>query len=379
MSQTLAPPPSPAAPQTGAGLFDLLARAWVMEDPVVSVAFDAAGKSAGFALGNGRVAMVLLDDAESPVSRYRFEIDSGRSTIRPRSRPPAPPVLTDPLGTGAVALAPSGQAGLIAAARDGRLWRVTPRGQTVALWREGKPIGALASDGRGGLAIAQEGKVSLLDEATLDRRHGLLTPGMARALAFAPQGDRLAVQEEGGLVIWRPGAGSERHLLDGSGPMVFSASGRWLAGSDGLSGFWLLRCEDGATGQVGNFRSRPVSLAFGPEDRSVFVGGAFRLAGWSLATPPLRSETEGALRSGRPGLVVIERVAAHPQRDLVAFGAADGTVAMAHPGLPDEMELRHADGAPVTALAWSADGQHLAIGTAGGALAMVSFPPQMFK
>ena len=44
-----------------------------------------------------------------------------------------------------------------------------------------------------------------------------------------------------------------------------------------------------------------------------------------------------------------------------------------------QLPLRHADGSPVTALAWSADGLHLAIGTAAGTAALVALPPQIFK
>lgn len=95
--------------------------------------------------------------------------------------------------------------------------------------------------------------------------------------------------------------------------------------------------------------------------------------------PPWENESIGALKTGRSGLVLIERIAPHPARDLIALGTADGAVSIARIGYPEEMPLRQADGSAVTALAWSNDGLHLAIGTAGGQAALVTLPPQLFK
>ncbi len=391
MTQTLAAPPpgsappgSAASPASGqSALFDLLARSWTLEAPVASVALDGAAKAVAFALADGRVALVPLEDSESPVNRIRLELDSGRSTIRPREKPPAAPILTAPLTEGAPWLAPSGKLGVLAAGPDGRVHRVTPRGQVIPLagelGRDARPAGAFAADGRGRLALAHDGKVDLYDEESSTRISGILTPGTARALAFAPEGAGLAVQHDDGLYLWQPETGTDRLDLPGAGPLAFSPAGGWLAGPDGADGFWLLRRADGASGRIGRFRSPPLSLGFGPKDSTVFAAGAFRLAGWSLATPPLAQESDGALRSGRPGLVLVERVAPHPTRDLVAFGTADGAVALARAGHPDEMALRDADGAPVTALAWSACGLHLILGTARGAAAVVTLPPLLFK
>lgn len=380
MNQTLASPaprPAPAPVQTA--LFDLLARSWALDAPVASVTMDAAGKAAAFALDDGRMALVPLDDAESPVSRFRMELASGRSTIRPREKPVPAPVLTPSLADAAPLVVPSGRIGFVAAGRDGTLQRITPRGQIIALTRDPRPVGAIASDGRGRLAIAYDGKAELVDEDGLSRIAGLLTPGMASGLAFSPDGACLAVLTGDGLVLWQQGQDFQSHPLGGAGPVVFSPRGGWLAGGNGKDGFWLLDRRDGRIARLGNFRTPPRALGFGHDDGTVIASGAFRVAAWSLATPPFEAEATGALRTGRAGLVLIDRIAPHPARDLIAFGAADGSVAIARPGLPEEMVLRAADGDAITALAWSASGLHLAIGTAGGAAALVTLPPQLFK
>lgn len=371
MNQTIAPP---APAQTA--LFDLMARSWRLDAPVAGVTLDSAGKTAAFALADGRLALMPLADPESAILRLRMEADSGRATIRPRERPVAPPVLTEALAQGAPMVAASGQIGFLVAARDGRLHRVTPRGQVIALSREARPIGALASDGRGRLALAREDKVMLHAEEQMEKLCAVLTSGPATALAFSPDGQDLAVAQDDSLLLWQPGQGSDILPLAGAAALQFSQTGAWLAGGD-ATGLWLLRRADRRLARIGNFRAAPVSLGFCTG--AVFASGAFRLAGWSLDTPPFDDEATGALRSGRPGLVLVERVATFPARDLVAFGLADGGVAITQAGRADELPLRQADGAAITALAWSADGTALAIGTARGDAALLTLPPQLFK
>ncbi|MBJ2151791.1 WD40 repeat domain-containing protein [Paracoccus sp. IB05] len=380
MSDTATPEaPARPAPQQAAqsALFDLLARSWQLEAAVTGLAFDAAGKVAGFALENGRLALMALQDADSPLSRLRVEADSGRATIRPREKPVAQPVLTPDLAGGGLMLAPSGSLGLIAAGKDGRLNRVTPRGQVITMTDKTSPIFAIASDGTGKLAIARDGRTDLHEEEGMARLIGLLTPGPANALAFSPSDQSLAVMLDETLLIGQPRQGYESHPLGGKGPLVFAANGTWLAGSNGKDGIWMLRRADGAVARLDKFRAAPSAIAFSKS--AIFASGAFRAAGWSLATPPLNDGQTGALRTGSPGLVLIDRVAAHPARDLIALGTADGAVAIARAGQAEEMPLRQADGHAVTALAWSSDGLHLAIGTASGAAALVTLPAQLFK
>ena len=86
----------------------------------------------------------------------------------------------------------------------------------------------------------------------------------------------------------------------------------------------------------------------------------------------------GALETGRAGLVLVEAVAAHPEKKLIAAGYANGRITIAQIGARDELVVRPL-GSAVTALAWSGDGRHLAIGAVDGTAAIVTFPAQMFK
>lgn len=69
----------------------------------------------------------------------------------------------------------------------------------------------------------------------------------------------------------------------------------------------------------------------------------------------------------------------HPRRDLCAVSYGTGLVMLCRIGHADEMLVREGTGAAVTAMAWSDDGAHLAIGGADGGLSIATFPKNMFK
>ena len=59
-------------------------------------------------------------------------------------------------------------------------------------------------------------------------------------------------------------------------------------------------------------------------------------------------------------------VACHPSADVLAAGYADGTVLMVRMEDGAEILVRRKDDVPVSSLAWSADGKHLALATEAG-------------
>jgi WD40 repeat protein len=64
-----------------------------------------------------------------------------------------------------------------------------------------------------------------------------------------------------------------------------------------------------------------------------------------------------------PSEARVTLVAAHPKQPIVAVGYADGAVWLVRIDDGALIAARQADGAPVSALGWSADGQVLAYGT----------------
>ena len=102
-------------------------------------------------------------------------------------------------------------------------------------------------------------------------------------------------------------------------------------------------------------------------------------AEWRLPDLPFGDHAGDPIATGKPGLTIVDRIAAHPARDLCAVAYANGLVVICRIGHPDEMMLREGTGVPVRALSWSDDGSHLAIGDADGTLSIATFPKNMFK
>jgi len=62
----------------------------------------------------------------------------------------------------------------------------------------------------------------------------------------------------------------------------------------------------------------------------------------------------------------VEVVACHPRQDIIAAGYSDGMVLIVRIEDAAEILAKRPGDAPVTALAWSADGTLLAFGTESG-------------
>ncbi|WP_096785456.1 WD40 repeat domain-containing protein [Rhodobacter sp. CZR27] len=361
MNQTLALTP-----------FDLLSRRWLRPAEVCGAIFEASGKAVVFRDVEGRLALAPVADAEDTPARLRLELETGRAVIRPRQHEPAP-LAEAALVTAAIAPFPG--PGVLAADAAGALHRVTPRGQVTALAPAAGPVKALACDPvHFSLVIAREAGVEILD-ADL-RRLGHVETDRPRGIAV--RDGRIAVAHAGGLTL--RDATSCRHLAipEPEGAPALDPSGSWAAGRTAAGGLWLAEIATGRIAHLADFPLPPASVGFDTAGRLV-TSGAYRLTAWSLDRPPFEDGMAGALRTGRPGLVAVTAAAPHPRRDVVAVGRANGELALARLGQPDEMVLRPGDGDAIGVLVWSADGRHLAIGTRGGLAALVDFPAQIFK
>ena len=160
--------------------------------------------------------------------------------------------------------------------------------------------------------------------------------------------------------------------------LAWAADGRWLAVGTETGGLVLIDVPAGRHARLADFPGPVRSVGFSASANALVAAGAYRTAGWSLDTPPVESAAVGALSTGRTGLAIVSAAAIQPRGNLVASGYANGQIVVAQLGSLDEMILR-ASGGPVTALEWTEDGQHLAVGDALGNVAIATFPRQLFK
>lgn len=359
-------------------LYDLLSRRWQCAAAVAGITISADQSTVAFALNNGDIALAGLADDDPAHARIRMSADVGRATIRPRERP-----------TAELSVVAAGRAAVPVAAGGGARFAVGDASGAVS-WLGG--VGDAA-----GVLLAVDGPVAALDchpttEAVAAAGDGdvvVSQGGVTRstgirghALAFSPDGGRLAIASADSVAIW-DGRAPERpaSVFDvgaGARSLRWSADGGQLACALERAGLGLIDCVDGSSTVIGNF-PRPVrSVDWSEAGAAVVAAGAFRIAAWRRPARPCRGNDVTALETGSPGMVPVERVAAHPRRDLVAAGYANGLIVVARLGLRDELVLRAAGGA-VTALLWSADGRHLVVGDDRGEAAIVGLPPQIFK
>lgn len=366
-------------------LFDLLGRAWPCAAPAGPPRFSADGAAVAFGCADGTVTVVPIEDPEPPETRIRVSGDVGQTTIRPRSRPAPSPAVSAALHQDAPPIVAGDESSFLVGAGDGSVLTLGPDGTVRGTRaRIGTPVVALDHTRAASLTAIAGG-----DAVRLCQGAGALSDPLADdgegevvAIRLSPTGRHLAIARAESLSIV---------ALDGSGraPMVFGLlsrplalawrdDGAWLACTLEAGGFLMVDHAGGRSGTVTGFPMATRDAAWSIPAASIVASGAYRVAAWSMATPPLDGDMTGALVSGRAGLVAVESIAAHPARPLVAAGYANGQILLVQIGGRDEVLIRPEGGA-VTALSWSDDGQHLAAAGADGMVSITTFPERMFK
>ena len=367
-------------------LFDLIARNWDLGCAVHAVQFNASGSALVAVLADGRLAFVSVKDAESPDSRVRIEADTGRASIRPRSKPLPPPVVSDaPVAQTQVLPCRLGAQGFaFAQAEDRTLWRATARGQTLAVNGIGDdPVTALAALPRARqIALAQGDRLTLTSEDGGAALAGLDLPHVVARIAVSGDENWLGCWGAGQVSILSRQDLAVQTTLACDGKVTeftWSPCQRWLAAGCTDKSLLLVDARSGAADRITDFPAPVHSVGFSEAGAALVASGAFRVVGWRLPDLPFGDHPGTPIEPGKPGLTLVDRVAVHPSRDLCAVSYATGLVMLCRIAHPDEMLVREGTGAAVNAMAWSQDGAHLAIGGADGSLAIATFPANMFK
>jgi len=371
-------------------LFDLLGRSWQRRAAVGAVAFNSDDTLLAIAAADGTVALARLADNEPPEAR--IVVDNGQVTIRPREGRPAPLITTRIEASRGISAFGDGE--FLVHTGGGELLRIDRAGEIAAkVLADQTPVGAFDHCRNAGFtAVLVQGRLRLLAGGT-----GAVTEAGPTAEAGAPAATILSIAGDGQMVALAgtgapgsPGRLVVRRTAGACEPVCsmplsarplalrWSDDGRWLACGMETGGLGLLRVDTGEHVTLGDFPGPVGALDWSPAAHAFFASGAYRIAGWSMHAPPLAGSASGALATGQAGFVLVSSIAAHPLKGLVAAGHGNGRVVVARIGTAEELTVREAGG-PVTALAWSADGRHLAIGDALGGAAIVTFPNEIFK
>jgi len=193
-------------------------------------------------------------------------------------------------------------------------------------------------------------------------------PSTVGGLAFLPKGFRLAVAHYNGASLWFPNApqaAPERLEWKGSHlGVTASPDGRFLVTTMQEPMLHGWRLIDGRHMRMSGYAARVTSLSWSADGDWLATSGSNQIILWPFQAkdgpmgkqPRLLAPTEQR----------VEVVACHPEQAVVATGYGDGMVLLVRIEDGAEILARKPAGAPVTALAWSADGTLLAFGTESG-------------
>ena len=321
---------------------------------VVSAMFDRAGRQAAFGLGDGTVRLVGCDDPEAwiTVAAHDGALLSLATDIA--------------------------QTGFLSGGDDGALVRIGADGSAARVEKFGsKWVEQVASfsDGKARWIAASVGKrLHLLDGGGKTVKT-LEHPSTVTGLAFDAKGKRIAVSHYGGASLWFVASKSDNpRKLEWKGShtgVVISPDGENVVTSMQENSLHGWRLADGQHMRMSGYPSKTAAMQFTRNGRWLASSGAESVVLWPFHGGGPMGKAPMELAGGDN--VLCTMLACHPQHEAVAAGFSDGLVVMADIANARILPVAGTGRGPVSAMAWSADGTHLAFGTETGFAAVVDF------
>ena len=255
---------------------------------------------------------------------------------------------------------------VITSGDDGKVVATNARGETRTLAADAKHrwIDHLALGPDGAVAWSA-GKTAFVQAKELREFEAPSTVG---GLAFLPKGFRLAVAHYNGATLWFPNAPQATpEKLEWKGShlgVAVSPDGRFLVTTMQEPMLHGWRLVDGKHMRMSGYAARVTSLAWTAGGHWLATSGSTQLILWPFQTKDGPMGKQPRLLA--PSEQRVQVVACHPRQEIVATGFSDGMVLLIRVDDGAEILAKRPGAAPVTALAWSADGMLLAFGTEAG-------------
>jgi len=193
-------------------------------------------------------------------------------------------------------------------------------------------------------------------------------PSTVGGLAFLPKGFRLAVAHYNGASLWFPNAPkAEPEKLEWKGSHLgatVSPDGRFLVTTMQEPMLHGWRLVDRKHMRMSGYAARVTSFGWSMGGHWLATSGATQLILWPFQSKDGPMGKQPRLLAPSEHRVAV--VACHPRQDVVAAGYSDGVLLLVRIEDGAEILAKKPGDAPVTALAWSADGLLLAWGTESG-------------
>jgi len=249
---------------------------------------------------------------------------------------------------------------------DGKVVATNAEGETATLATDAKHrwIDHVAL-GPDGVVAWSAGKSAFVQAKELREFEAPSTVG---GLAFLPKGLRLAVAHYNGASLWFPNAPQAApEKLEWKGShlgVTVSPDGRFLVTTMQEPMLHGWRLTDGKHMRMSGYAARVTSFGWTIGGRFLATSGATQLILWPFQTKDGPMGKQPHLLAPSEHRVAV--VACHPRQDIVAAGYEDGMVLFVRLQDGAEILAKKPGEAPVSALAWSADGRLLAFGTENG-------------
>jgi WD40 repeat protein len=197
-------------------------------------------------------------------------------------------------------------------------------------------------------------------------------PSSAGGLAFSPKGLRLGIAHYGGVTLWFPNAQAKPETFAWKGShldVMFSPDGRFLVTAMQEPTLHGWRLADAKDMRMSGYSAKVRSMAWTAGGKWLATSGSEQLILWPFGAKdgPMGKQP----RMVAPYEKRAVAVACHPAQEIVAAGFEDGLVMLCRIEDGAEILAQKPGAAPVSALAWNANGSRLAFGTEDGEAGLV--------
>jgi WD40 repeat protein len=192
-------------------------------------------------------------------------------------------------------------------------------------------------------------------------------PSSAGGLAFSPKGLRVAIAHYGGVTLWFPNAQASPETFAWKGShldVMFSPDGRFLVTSMQEAMLHGWRLADAKDMRMSGYSGKVRSMAWTGDGKGLATSGSEQLIVWPFGSKdgPMGKQPRMLAPYNKRAVAV----ACHPKQEIVAVGFEDGLIMLCRVDDGAEILARKPSAAPVSAMAWSANGAKLAFGTEDG-------------
>lgn len=259
---------------------------------------------------------------------------------------------------------PSGD-GVVTGGDDGRLiWHRRDAAGVLATSAKGQWIDAIDASAESGLIAFSAGKtLTVIDARDASFRRDFQHERTVSGVAFEPKGRRIATSTYGGAALWFARIAEQKPtFLKWAGShtaVTVSPDGAFVvtAMQDNQLHGW--RIKDQKNMRMGGYPSKVRAMSFLSNGQLLATSGAQGAVLWPFigANGPMGRE---ATEIGFDEATLVVLVASQPKHGLLAAGLNDGRVWLADPAGQGLNFLKADRGAPISALAMSADATRVA-------------------